>query len=461
MGHDGGVTTTNGSGDTSGVPAGARQVVPLTRPSSDRVLAGVCSGLARHLSVPVRVVRIAFVVASGLGGAGLGAYLLFWLMTPVARESTPPGGRPAGDRSASRLVLGGLALLVVAGVLFSDNGQGRLSLTLTNLLPLVAIIGGAVLAWSHLDDRERARWLGAAETDGRAGLVRVGIGAALAVTGVVVLVWRRQGFVLMWDVAIATLAVLAGLGLVLAPWGLRFWNRYQDEQASRIRETERADIAAHLHDSVLQTLALIQRTEDPQRVTLLARAQERELRTWLYGGVRSSRETLAAAIHEVVDEVEELHGVPVDVVATGDRPYDEPGEALVRATREALLNAVRHGAPPVSVYVEIGPRLVEVFVRDRGPGFDLDTVPEDRLGVRESILGRMARHGGQARIRRLEEGTEVSLTLPVEPPQTDPPPPSGETAGRGDPESTSSAKPEPEGVVHSEGVVHAEKENTR
>jgi signal transduction histidine kinase len=195
---------------------------------------------------------------------------------------------------------------------------------------------------------------------------------------------------------------------------VRLWCELRVEQAERIRETERADIAAHLHDSVLQTLALIQRKSgDPAEVVRLARSQERELRRWLYAGPVGSQASLASAVTEVVHEVEDQHGVPIELVVTGDRALDVGGSVLVRALREALLNAVRHGAPPVSVYVEMGSELVEAFVRDHGPGFDLTDVPQDRLGVRESILGRMSRHGGSARVRRLEHGTEVSICLPV------------------------------------------------
>ena len=150
----------------------------------------------------------------------------------------------------------------------------------------------------------------------------------------------------------------------------------------------------------------------PAAVTQLARAQERALRSWLYAGPADSDATLASALAEVTHEVEDVHGIPVDLVSTGDRPLEDGGRALVRAVREALLTAVRHGAPPVSVYLEVGPSGVEAFVRDHGPGFDLDEVPEDRLGVRNSILGRMERHGGKATVRRLEQGTEVSFMLP-------------------------------------------------
>ncbi|MBE3073631.1 MAG: ATP-binding protein, partial [Actinobacteria bacterium] len=276
------------------------------------------------------------------------------------------------------------------------------------------VAGGAVLAWSQLDEAERSKWLVRGGADRRAGLVRLGIGITLATIGVVVLATQGRGLVGLWDVGIAAVAVLAGAGLIAAPWGVRLWVDLRAEQAQRIRETERADIAGHLHDSVLQTLALIQRKAgDPAEVVRLARAQERELRGWLYAGPLGSQASLASAVTEVAHEVEDLHGIPIELVVTGDRPLDAGGAALVRALREALLNAVRHGAAPVSAYVEVGSGSVDAFVRDHGPGFDLAAVPQDRFGVRESILGRMSRHGGSAALRRLEHGTEVSLSLPV------------------------------------------------
>ena len=173
----------------------------------------------------------------------------------------------------------------------------------------------------------------------------------------------------LWDAVLAALAVLVGALILAAPWAVRLWGDFRREQDAAVRATERADIAAHLHDSVLQTLALIQRqSADPAAVTRLARAQERELRTWLYDGPQGSQSSLAAAVTEVAHEVEDLHGVPVDLVVTGDRPFEQHGAALSRAMREALLNAVRHGSPPVTAYVEIGPAGVEAFVRDRGRG---------------------------------------------------------------------------------------------
>ncbi|HQK61204.1 MAG TPA: ATP-binding protein, partial [Dermatophilaceae bacterium] len=210
----------------------------------------------------------------------------------------------------------------------------------------------------------------------------------------------------------------------------------------RVRATERADIAAHLHDSVLQTLALIQRrADDPTVVAGLARRQERELRAWLYGGESRESNSLAAAVAAEIHEVEDEHGVPVEIVVTGDRTMEEAGDALVKATREAVLNAVRHGRPPVSVFMEVGPSGVEVFVRDHGDGFEMSDIGDDRLGVRESIIGRMKRAEGTARIRRLENGTEVSLTLP--PPAHAEPEPEPETPPEFEPETPTEEPVEP------------------
>jgi signal transduction histidine kinase len=293
------------------------------------------------------------------------------------------------------------------------------------LIPLQVVAAGAVLAWSQLDDSQRGRWLGSETGTRRFSVARLAFGGVLALAGLVIMATRGRSLAAIWDIGAAVLAVLAGVALIAAPWVLRFWSDLRHAQAELARATERADIAAHLHDSVLQTLALIQRKAgDAGAVTQLARAQERELRSWLYAGPSDSDASLATAVVEAAHEVEDLHGTPIDVVSTGDRPLDDGGQALVRAVRESLLNAVRHGAPPVSLYLEVGPAGVEAFVRDHGPGFEVGEIPEDRLGVRQSILGRMERHGGAAKVRRLEQGTEVSLSLPpvLRPPQTQPDP---------------------------------------
>ncbi len=434
----------------------ARRV--LTRPAEGKVIAGVSAGLAEHLGWSVRWIRVLFVLLSIPTGAGLVAYVFLWAMTPLSRGGLVAGQRPTMDpaspagqgagpavveplpeaeRDATRVLLvGGLMLAVGLAVVAQNAG---LNARLGILLPLLVVAAGAVLAWSQLDDRQRGRWLGGESGTGRFSAARLVFGGVLALAGLVIMATRGRSLGAIWDIGAAVVAVLAGVALIAAPWGLRFWADLRHEQAERARATERADIAAHLHDSVLQTLALIQRkSDDPAAVTQLARAQERELRSWLYAGPTDSSATLATGVAEVAHEVEDLHGIPVDVVSTGDRPLDDGGQALTRAVREALLNAVRHGAPPVSLYLEVGPSGVEAFVRDHGPGFEPDDVPEDRLGVRQSILGRMERHGGTARVRRLEHGTEVVLTLPAVP-VTDPTgepvgtPPATAARPRGDP----------------------------
>jgi signal transduction histidine kinase len=205
------------------------------------------------------------------------------------------------------------------------------------------------------------------------------------------------------------------IALIFAPWIVRLVRSLGAERAERIRSQERAEMAAHLHDSVLQTLALVQRrADDPSEVSALARRQERELRAWLSGRTAARDERkLVTALEEAAGEVERERGVEVDVVAVGDRLLDERGEALVAATREAMLNAAKFGrGSTVDVYAETSDGRMQVFVRDRGPGFDPAHVPPDRRGVRESIVGRMERNGGRATVSSTPGGgTEVELVL--------------------------------------------------
>ncbi len=404
--------TTRVRTDSGPAPEPAPLRPGLVRDRSGGWTPGVCAAVARHLGVSRRLVRVAFVVLAFSGGAGVAAYLFLWAMTPEGEVDGSGLLTPttwSEKRRWSVLLVAG-AVLVLAGFVLLVPGVG-VSVRGSVLIPVFVIAVGAVVAWSNLDQTQRSRWL----TGGRDGMgwVRVALGTGLAIIGILVLVTRGSSVSVLWDAVLAAIAVLGGALILAAPWAVRLWGDLRREQVAAARATERADIAAHLHDSVLQTLALIQRqSADPAAVTRLARAQERELRTWLYDGPQGSQSSLAAAVTEVAHEVEDLHGVPVDLVVTGDRPFEQHGAALSRAMREALLNAVRHGGPPVTAYVEIGPGGVEAFVRDRGEGFDIDTVPEDRLGVRQSVLGRMQRHGGSARIRRREDGTEVELRLP-------------------------------------------------
>lgn len=390
----------------------------LVRQLHQRELAGVCAGLAVHLGMDVRAVRLLIVLLTPLGGAGAVAYGFLWFTlsdrtTPTSAQGTVPGpARRLGLPSASTML--GLVGAVLIGAALAGLVWARgWSLDLHIWLPLVAVAAGVLFVWAHLDQTTRAPGELAARLDGSVG-IRIGIGVVLTVLGMVLLLttgrsWREVGSAL-----VAAVVVLVGVTVLATPWVVRLWRDLRAEQVERVRATERADIAAHLHDSVLQTLALIQRNSgDAARVGRLARGQERELRRWLFTDADPADDTLAAAVEQVAVEVEDAHGIPVEVVVIGDRRVGEAERALVGAVREALVNAVRHARPPVSAYVEVGPRAVEAFVRDHGAGFDVDAVPEDRLGVRESILGRMHRIGGRARIRRLDEGTEVQISLPV------------------------------------------------
>ncbi|EWS99930.1 membrane protein, partial [Intrasporangium oryzae NRRL B-24470] len=401
---------------------------PLLRQRHGRVIGGVAVGLAEHLGVPVRLVRLVFILTALPFGAGIAVYAFLWATMRAAPEGTiptspaaAPAAKPAptsgrldltdvkawlrSGNEAVMLTLLGVAALTVAVAWWL--GSTGFNVHLEVVLPVIAIVIGAIFFWSQLDDtdvagsRRQVRWI---------WLV---IGLGLTSLGMVGLLARGTNLTELWQVAGAVLASLVGVAVLAAPWILRLWSSLRAEQAARIRATERADIAAHLHDSVLQTLALIQRqSHDATTVARLARAQERQLRSYLYDEDARAG-TVGAALTAAMGEVEDLHGVPVQLVVTGDRPMDEHLDALVKAVREATWNAVRHGRPPVSAYVEVGPAVVEAFVRDHGEGFDLDAVPDDRAGVRESIIGRMERHGGTARIRRRPDGTEVELRMPV------------------------------------------------
>lgn len=388
------------------------------------MLGGVAAGLAAHLGLPVAAVRLALVLLVPLGGAGVLLYVFWWVTVPsgdpraAAEEARPaassrlaPRLRQPGRRlPLTEIALGVLLLAAAGGLIAVRNGADLVG---SWVLPALIVLGGLTLAWSQLDavDREPGRPGGRTPVS----VLRLLGGTALAGTGVFLLIGRDAPMEDLVRSALAALAVLVGAALVLAPWWLRLVRELSDERLARARASERADIAAHLHDSVLQTLALIRaRAANADEVAKLARAQERELRSWLYDDRVTPGTSVAAELRDVVAEVEDHHGVPVEVVVVGDRTPDERTAGLLRATREALVNAVRHGRPPVSVYLEVGPGVVEVFVKDRGDGFDLDEVPDDRFGVRESIIGRMRRLGGDATVRARAGGTEVALRLPVE-----------------------------------------------
>jgi signal transduction histidine kinase len=377
---------------------------PLVRPRSGRLLAGVAAGTAVHLRADPLVVRVAFVVLAS-AGIGVVAYGLLWFFMPVADvdavEETPGTTEEPSRRQALGLGLLGLGALILVTQLGTWGG-GNL------VLPLLLVGIGLTVIWRQLDtDRTLARpgvpWLLA----GGVALGVAGVVLLLATTGQ--LANARNGFA-------ATLVILAGIALATAPLWRRLLASREAERTARVRSEERAAVAAHLHDSVLQTLALIQRhADDATAVSRLARSQERELRTWLYEPAAAvGGGTWAALVSGVVAEVEADHALTVESVVVGDAPLDDALTALGAATREALVNVAKHsGAAVADLYTEVSPQRVAVFVRDRGAGFDPAAVPGDRRGLRDSVTGRLTRLGGTATVRSVPgEGTEVELCLP-------------------------------------------------
>ncbi len=403
------------------------------RTTDQPVLGGVCGGLAVHLALPVLWLRVGFIALVPLGGLGLMLYGALWIFLPAdpglvaeapgLESASRTGKRP---RRGSRLADAGPAIALGAMafglVLVADSLFGRAAL----FWPVVIGLAGVVLLWRQADEAQRARW---SDSTSRVGPVRavIGDGSAAAwgrvlagvglVVGALVLVSISFGASSgsARNVLVAVMLGVGGVGLVVGPWVVRLVADLGTERAERVRTQERADMAAHLHDSVLQTLALIQKNaHDPTTVARLARAQERDLRSWLFDDAPGDRPTVAGALKEAAARVEDEYGIVVDVVVVGDAEVTGTLGSLVQAAGEALVNAAKHaGTPRVDVFAEVDEAAVEVFVRDRGVGFDLAAVPGDRHGVRNSILDRMERHGGTAQVRSEPGGgTEVRLRMP-------------------------------------------------
>ncbi|WP_240494032.1 ATP-binding protein [Actinomyces gaoshouyii] len=448
------------------VPASSR--LPLRRPGRRPVLApgsgrrsgrwggGVAAGLGAHLGLDPFVIRLAFILLSVQTGIGPVLYLALWVLVPAgdpwAEAAQSPGALPA-DRSrlaprqapvpapwpapgrehwaarawrslrgdsggeGNRALQGAVGLLAAA-ILLALWRFGLLPRAGT-ALPALIIATGAGLAWSQLDAVTGAH--GTSEPRDRWALARLAAGLVLVATGI--LMWLASDIPprAMLTGGLTGGALVLGIATILAPFWLRISRDLAATRTAEARAAERADIAAHLHDSVLQTLTLIRkRADEPETVARLARSQERELRAWLYTDRPEAGTSVADAFRDLAGEIEDLHGVPIDVVCVGDRAPDRVAEVIVAASREALSNAVRHGEPPVSLYVEASADLIEAFIRDHGPGFDPEAAPSDRHGVRESIIARMERYGGTARIRCLDNGTEVRLALPARATQESP-----------------------------------------
>lgn len=389
-----------------------------TRARRGRVLGGVCAGISAHLGWSVRVVRAAFILLTLFSGFGLVLYAAYWAWLPIDDAGEDASTREEGRDLAGALGLGALAIGVL--LLMSVRGVELFGSWVT---PLVLVGAGVGVLWRQSDDARRSALLSDVSASARAttrtavrrGGPRILLGLALVLLGILGVVASQGDFVASLKGLAAALLAVVGLCLVLLPFVLGWWRDLAAERRARIRSEERAEVAAQVHDSVLQTLTLIQRSaHDSDEVVRLARTEERALRRWLYAPVGDPAATFVAALESEIADVEATYACAVELVHVGDVARDERVDSLVAAAREAIVNAAKHAGGAVAVYVECGADAVEVFVRDRGAGFDLADVPEDRLGLRESVVARMGRVGGSAHVRsQAGEGTEVSLVLPA------------------------------------------------
>jgi signal transduction histidine kinase/phage shock protein PspC (stress-responsive transcriptional regulator) len=371
------------------------------------IAGGVATGIAEHIGVPTKVIRLVFIILVFAGGLGVALYGAYLIVVP-----------PAPDAGRGRLpiwleyVVAGVAGVAAVGLAATSLPQGGLFAPI-----LLACLGGALI-WRQATEPDRARLRTLSRTSlvaaggQRLGRIRLAAGAALVVAGAV---WAlaRADFSAFRDGLLAMLVTVIGVVLITGPWWMRMMSQLSSERAERIRSQERADIAAHLHDSVLQTLALIQRNAgSPREVARLARGQERTLRSLLYDS-RTASGQFGDELRKTAAEVEDAYAVSVDVVLVGDAPLDTDLSALAAAAREALVNAAKHsGVEAVSLYAELEPGEVSVFVKDRGVGFEMDEIADDRQGVRGSIIGRIERHGGSVRVTSSKgAGTEVELRM--------------------------------------------------
>lgn len=438
---DRGMATTSTSrarGDPSPAPTAGdhHRVRPFSRRSDGRLVGGVAVGLAEHLGLQPLAVRLGFALLAALNGFGIVLYLALWMFTPLDRtdgEEDVPAGIAAATRAGRRRRrlrgpskgdLGQLTALVLLGAgLILLVQQTPLGVSPAVFVPVLLGGLGVALIWRTADEQERrsmavisprAPWLAPLlGTGGVGAVIRIVAGVGVIATGVVVFLVGQGELQATLDSLLGLAAVLGGLALIMGPWLWRLWRNLETERRERIVSQERADVAAHLHDSVLQTLALIQKhAHEPREVVRLARRQERDLRGWLYDDRADDATSFASALRKIAADVEEAHGVPVEVVTVGDVEIDERTRALLNAAREATVNAAKHsGASKVDIFAEVEGNDVELFVHDRGDGFDPESIPADRLGVRRSIIDRMERHGGSAEIRStVGEGTEVHLS---------------------------------------------------
>jgi signal transduction histidine kinase len=369
------------------------------------VVAGVAGGLADTLGVSDAFVRAAFVTLAMVWGLGVLVYFGLWLVTLDKVEDIEP------EAVTPQQALG-LGLAFVGLILFLG------SLGWWPSSALVLTVGALAFGTAALTDRNMPGPLAAlVDPDvARPGRLRMILGILLLIGGLAVFTASAAPLLDVGPVVISV--ALTGIGIMVAfgPWVARLARDLGTERRERIRQEERAEMAAHLHDSVLQTLALIQRSDDPARMSMLARHQESELRDWLYGNAPlDGVDLLSTALKAVAKRIEADHQVPIDVVVVGDHRLDEAGRALLGAASEAMVNAAKHsGADRVSLYFEADSHELVVYVTDQGTGFDAAAVAADRQGITRSIKARVRRAGGAAVIESEPgEGTEVVLRMPV------------------------------------------------
>jgi signal transduction histidine kinase len=397
---------------------------PLRRDPEDRIAGGVAAGIAAWRGFNVMTVRIVFVVVALIpSGWAVPIYIAAWLLIPAKGSQTSIGSKARHDSKGIALAVGLASLLSVFLLLAGVLNDGFFT---TYGWPQVVSVAGLTLIWRNAGEDEQAAMrrlvaplesLGTGgEKSSRATVIRLTTAVVLLLTGLGWLLASHESLALLRPLG-GVLLVMAAIVLLLGPWWLRIARDLVLERQARARAEERADMAARVHDSVLQTLALIQRRADePQHVVQLARAQERELRSWLFEGRTpgtTDTESFADAVRQIQQDVEARHGVTVEVVTVGDCPLDDNLSALLAAAREATVNAAKwSGATAISLFAEVSPEQVEVVVRDRGRGFDPAAVPADRKGLAESIHGRVTRHGGVVTVNTAPgEGTKVSLTM--------------------------------------------------
>lgn len=401
-------------GTDGNAPAGGFIGIGLFRSPRSRVLGGVAGGIGEYLGVDPVLVRIAFALLSLTGVAGVLLYVVLWAVVPED-DGSMVVKQPGLVRAAAMglVVLGVIVLMRGSGLWLGDPLAWSVSL---------AALGMAVI-WLRTDGQERRLWGRFSEhvpdnpldlIDAGPGKLRLVGGTVLFAAGVAMFLIRTNVIGAAPTAILAVAATSVGLAVLFGPWAWRLLKQLAEERRERIRSQERAEMAAHLHDSVLQTLALIQRSDQPKEMVALARNQERELRAWLGGATRSREESLAQAVQAAASAVELQFKVPIEVVTVGDAPLDDRAKAVVEASREAAVNAAKHsGSDRVSLYLEVEPHVVTAFIRDGGSGFALDGIGADRRGISESIRGRMERAGGTATIvTEPGSGTEVQLTMP-------------------------------------------------